>query len=137
MIERRLQTRGELFLREHAVGPHVAARQKIAVLGDVRVERHLVGAVPPAPEAMAVARLVYGDAIDPGSQARLAAEAMDGTEDTEENFLGEIERFVAVAEQVQRELEDHALMLADEIGAGGFVARGAALDEHGLAAADL
>ena len=69
-VERRLQPRRQLLLGEDAVGRRFARRQEIAVGGDVLVERHLIGAVAPAPEAMAVARLVDGDAIDPGAQAR-------------------------------------------------------------------
>ena len=60
----------------------------------------LIGAVPPPPEAMAVARLVDGDPVDPGAEARLAAEPVNGAEDAQEDFLGQVERFVAVAEQV-------------------------------------
>jgi hypothetical protein len=52
----------------------------------------------------------------------LAAEAMNRPEYAEEDFLGEIKRLLAIAEQVDRQLDDHPLVLADEIGAGGFVA---------------
>ena len=81
------------------------------------IERHLVGAVPPPPEAVPVAGLVHGDAVDPGAQARLAAESVDGAEDAQEDFLRQVERLVAVAEQVHRQLDDHALVIADELGA--------------------
>ncbi len=89
---------------------------------DVRVERHLVGAVTPAPESMAIPRLVDGNAINPGAQGRLPAEAGDGAKDAEEDFLGEVERLVAVAEQVHRQLDDHPLVLGDELREGHFVA---------------
>ena len=105
--------------------------------GDVLIERHLIGAVAPPPEPVAVARLVDGDAVDPGAEARLAAEAVNGAEDAEEDFLRQVERFVAIAEQVHRQLDDHPLVLGDQLGAGRFVAGGAALDERGLAAADV
>ena len=105
--------------------------------GDVLIERHLIGAVAPPPEAVPVARLVDGDAVDPGAEARLAAEPVDGAEDAQEDFLRQVERFVAIAEQVHRQLDDHALVLGDELGAGRFVAGGAALDERRLAAADV
>jgi hypothetical protein len=62
---------------------------------------------------------------------------VDGAEDTQEHFLREVERLVAIAEQVDRELDDHALVLADQIGKCGFVARRAPLDQCGLAAAQF
>ena len=105
--------------------------------GDVLIERHLIGAMAAPPEPVAVARLVHGDAVDPGAQARLAAEPVNRAEDAEEDFLGEVERFVAIAEQVHRELDDHPLVLGDQLGAGRFVAGGAALHERRLAAADV
>ena len=104
---------------------------------DVRHRANLIGAVAPAPEAVAVPRLIDGDAVDPGAKARLAAEAADGAEDAEEDLLGEVEGFVAIAEQVHRQLDDHPLMLGDELGEGGFVARCAPLDERRFAAADF
>ena len=106
-----LQPLRQLLLREHAIGRRLAARQELAVRGDVLIERHLIGAVAPPPEAVAVARLVDGDAVDPGAQARLAAEAVNGAEDAEEDFLRQVERFVAVAQQVHRQLDDHPLVL--------------------------
>ena len=42
-----------------------------------------------------------------------------------------------VAEQVQRELVDHALVLGDELRAGVFVAGRTALDEGGFPAPDV
>lgn len=67
----------------------------------------------------------------------MAPEPMERPEHTEEHFLGEVERLVAVAQQVDRELHDHPLMLRDELGAGGFFALGAAIDERRFAAADV
>jgi len=69
---------------------------------DVLIERHLIRTVAAAPEAVPVARLIHRDAIDPGPQARLATEPVNGAEHPEEDFLGKIERLVAVAEQVDR-----------------------------------
>src|SRR5439155_15022538 len=88
-------------------------------------------------EPVAVARLVHRDAIDPGAQARLAAEAVDGAEDAEEDFLGEVERLVAVAQQVHRELHDHALVLGNQIGARRLLARRTLLHERGFAPPDV
>ena len=46
----------------------------------------------------------------------------EGAEDPEEDVLGEVERLVAVAQQVVGQLEDHALVLVDQVDAGRFVA---------------
>ena len=54
---------------------------------DVLIERDLIRAVAPAPEPMTVARLVHGDPVDPRAEARLPAEAVNGPEDAEEDFL--------------------------------------------------
>ncbi len=104
---------------------------------DVLIERHLIRPVAPAPEAMAVARLVDSDAVDPGTQARLSAEPMDGTKDAEEHVLGEIKGLVAVAEEVDRKLNHHSLVLRNELGAGQFVAGRATLHKRRLTAVDV
>ena len=106
--------------------------RQIAVVADVLVERHLLRAVATPPPALAVPRLVDDDAVDPGAERGLAAEGVNGAEDPQEDFLREIERFVVVAQQVERQLVDHALMLVDQLGAGILVARGAALDQRAL-----
>ena len=130
-----LQPRGQLLLGEHAVRRRLAARAELAVRGDVLIERHLIRAVTPPPEPVPVARLVDGDAVDPGAEARLAAESVNGAEDAEEDFLRQVQRFVAIAEQVHGQLDDHPLVLGHELGAGRFLAGGAALDERRLTAA--
>ena len=137
VIERLLQLRGQLLLREHAVGRFLPARWKVAVRGNVLFERHLIGAVTPAPETVPVPRLVDGDAVDPGPQARLTTEPVNGPEDPEEHFLRQVERFVAIAEQVHRQLNDHSLVFADQLGAGRLVARRTPLHEGGLPAVDV
>ena len=105
--------------------------------GDVLIERHLIGAMTPPPEPMAVARLIDRDPVDPGAKARLAAEPVDGAKNPEEDFLREVQRFVAVAQQVHRQLDDHSLMLGDQLGARRLLALGAPLHERRLAAADV
>ncbi len=62
---------------------------------------------------------------------------MDGAEDPQEHFLGDVERFFAVAEQVEGKLEDHPLVLHDEFRAGRLVPGGAALDERRFPSAQL
>jgi hypothetical protein len=105
--------------------------------GDVLLERHLVGTMPAPPEPVPVPRLVHGDSVDPGAQARLAAEAMDGSEDPEKDFLGKVERFLAIAKQVHRQLDDHPLMFADQVRARSLVASGTPLNEAGFAAVNV
>lgn len=97
------------------------------------VERHLVGSTPAAPEAVPVASLVDCDAIDPGTKRRLTSELADRAEHPDEDVLREIERLVAVAKQVHRELDDHALVLSDQIGKRQLISSGAPLNEFGLA----
>jgi hypothetical protein len=86
---------------------------------------------------MAIPRLVHRDAVDPRAQAGLSSESMDGAEHAQEDFLGKVERFIPVAEQVDGQLNDHTLMLADEIGARDLVARCAPLHERRLTSADV
>ena len=107
----------------------------IAFVGNIPVVPRTVDIGPAAapPPALAITRLVDGDAVDPGLQRRLPAERRQRAEDAEEDFLGEIEGFVTVAEQVQGELEHHALVTRDQLGAGGFFAGGTALNQRCLA----
>jgi len=53
----------------------------------VLIERDLIGAMPSPPETMPIARLVYRDAVNPCPQARLSAEPMDCSKDTEKDLL--------------------------------------------------
>jgi len=62
---------------------------------------------------------------------------MDGAEDPEEDLLRQVQRFVAVAEQVHGKRDDHPLVLGNELRACRLLARSAALDERGFAAADV
>ena len=80
--------------------------------------------MPAPPPALTVARLVDDDAVDPGAKLGLSAELREGPEDPHENILGQIERLVAVPQQVKRQLVDHPLVLGDEFGAGGLIALG-------------
>ena len=104
---------------------------------NVLIERHLILAVTPAPEPVPVARLVHGDAVDPGAEARLAAEPVNGAEHPQEHFLRQVQRFVAVAQQVHRQLDDHPLVLGDQLGARQLLAGGTPLDERRFAAPDV
>jgi hypothetical protein len=67
----------------------------------------------------------------------VTAKAVNRAEDAQEHFLRQVERLVVVVEQVQRELVHHALVLADELRAGVFVAGGTPLDQRRFAPADV
>ncbi len=135
MVERELQPGCELFLRQHVMGGRVAAALEIAVRRDVLIERHLVRLMAAPPGAMSIARLVDGDAVDPRPQARLASEPVNRPKDPEEDFLGKVEGLLAVAEQVQRKLDDHALVLGHQLREGRIVVGGAPLHERRFTAA--
>ena len=82
-----LQPRRQLLLGEQAVRRGLPIRTELAMGGDVLIERHLIRAMTPPPEPVAVARLIDGNAIDPGAEARLAAETLDRTENAQEDLL--------------------------------------------------
>ncbi len=107
------------------------------MIADVLVERDLLRAMPPAPPALAVSGLVHDDPVHPGAQGRVAAEAVNGAENAEKHLLRKVERFVVVAEEVQRKLVDHALVLAHQLRAGLFVARGTTLNQRGFTPSDV
>ena len=54
--------------------------------------------------------------------------SVNGAENAEKDFLGEVEGLVAVAQEVQGELVDHAFVAGYQFGAGGGLSRGTALD---------
>jgi hypothetical protein len=62
---------------------------------------------------------------------------VNGAEDAKEDFLGEIQSLVAVAEEVHGQLNHHALVFSDQIGAGRLIAPCAALHKRCLTAADF
>jgi len=65
------------------------------VRSDVRVERDLVVSMAAPPETMTIAGLVDGDTVNPGSQARLATEPVDGSKDSKKDFLGKVQGLFA------------------------------------------
>ena len=67
----------------------------------------------------------------------MAAEGLDGAKHPQEHLLRQIEGFVVVAQQVERQLVDHPLVLVDQVGAGVLVVRGAPLNQQRLTAADV
>ena len=54
---------------------------------------------------------------------------MNGAEHAEEDILGKVEGFVAIAQKVHGELHHHALVFGNKLGAGRFVLRDTPLDE--------
>ena len=62
---------------------------------------------------------------------------MQRAEDPQEDFLRQVERFFAVAQEVGREAQHQAVVLEDEGRMGRLVAGQAALDERSFAAGDL
>src|ERR1700716_834439 len=62
---------------------------------------------------------------------------MNGSEDAQEDFLRKIQGLVAITEEVDCELNNHPLVLGNQLGAGLLVARSAALDERRLASTDV
>ena len=115
----------------------VARLPQLAVLEHVLFELHLIGAPAPTPPALAVAGLIDGDAIDPGAERRLAAERGNRAEDPQEDFLRQVEGLVAVAQQVEGQLENHPFVAGDQFGAGHLLAGGAALNQRGFAGANF
>ena len=62
---------------------------------------------------------------------------MNRPEDAEEDFLRKVERLVAIAQQVHRQLDDHPLVFGHQLGAGSLVPGRAALHERRFATADF
>jgi hypothetical protein len=52
----------------------------------------------------------------------MSAEPVNRAKDSQEDFLRQVERLVAVTEQVDCQLDHHPLMLADQLGARRLVA---------------
>src|SRR5262245_52311957 len=122
---------------QEAIWCGFARRRHVAELTEVIVERHLICTSPSPPPALPVARLIDDDAIDPGPQCRLSPEAREGAEHSQEYLLRQVERVVAVAEQVNGQTVDHPLMSGNEFCASVFVASGTATDEGGFLAIDV
>src|SRR6478672_422211 len=89
--------------------------------------------MPTPPPPLTVPCLVDDDPVNPGPQARLPAEGVDGPEHAQEHFLREVEGFVVVVQQVQRQLIHHALVLVDQLRTRVLVPRRTPLDERRLA----
>ena len=98
------------------------------------LEGHLLAAMASPPPALPVRRLIDDDPIDPGAERRPAAELRKRSKDAKEHFLGEIQCLLRIAEQVQRELVDHPLVVGHQPGARFFVTRGTLLHQRPVGA---
>jgi hypothetical protein len=67
----------------------------------------------------------------------LAPESGDRPEHPEKDLLREVERFLAIAQQVDRQLDDHPLMFGDELGTGGLFAHCTPLHQRRFADANF
>ena len=132
-----LQAAGKFFLRQQPVRRRLASGRTLTTRRFVLIERDLIGAVAAAPKTLAVAGLIDRDAVHPGAKARLTAEMVDRAENPEEDVLGQIQRLVAIAKKVHRELDDHPLVLGHKFGVRAFVTARAALRQGGIPAANF
>ena len=62
---------------------------------------------------------------------------MNGAEHPQEHFLRQVQRFVAVAQEVHCQLHDHPLVLGNQLGAGQLLPGGTPLNERRFAAPDV
>jgi hypothetical protein len=82
-----------------------------------RVDGELLALVAVPPAAL-VAGLMQGDAVDPGAEAGVAAEAGDVAEDLDEDLLRDVGGVGRVAEVARDERVDRVAVLRDEQGKG-------------------
>ena len=69
---------------------------------------------------------IHGDAIQPGGELRVLAEAVEGTVNLDEHFLRNVLRIVVIARELIGDPVDHGAVLFHERLKGGRVAaRGA------------
>jgi hypothetical protein len=101
------------------------------------VERDQIRSPTPPPPPLPIADLIDDDAVNPGAQSRLAPEPGERPKDAQKNLLRHIERFVAVAKEMECEVEDSALVRSHEIGARRLIAGDTPLDERSLAAVNF
>src|SRR3954466_2795008 len=80
------------------------------IVGGVERDRHI--APPAPPPAPTIARLVDGDAINPGFQTGVAAKAVDALKRPQKSFLRQIARFFRVRRQSEKQGVNVARMLA-------------------------
>src|SRR5574341_2419380 len=96
----------------------------------MRFERNLITSVPSAPPTLPIPRLIYGNAVNPRPQRGLTTEAMQRSKDSQEDFLRQIEGFVAISEQMAGQPEYHAMVLRNKECTCILVARDTALHEQ-------
>src|SRR5215212_1320594 len=132
------QPRTDLLPGELAVWRvHVLAKDHLAVIANVLVERHLIGPCPPAPPALAVTDLIDDYAENPGTKRRLTAKAVQRPEHAKKDFLRQVERFFPIAKQVRGEAQHEPMMFQHERRVRLFVTRKTTLNQAGFAAGNF
>src|SRR5258706_744189 len=107
------------------------------MFADVLIQRNLIRASFAPTPALPIPDLIDDDAENPGAQARLRAEAMERPEDAEKHFLGNIERFLTIPQEMRGKPQDHPMVLEDEGGVGRFIAGETTLNQRRLSGGDL
>src|ERR1043165_8994579 len=95
----------------------------------LRVERERGIAAASAPPTPAIARLVDGDAINPGLQVGVAAKAINTLEDAQESLLRQIPSLFRIFRQAIEQGVNIARTLFDEAVEGGRLARSQSFNE--------
>ena len=125
-LERGADAVGRLPLLEQRIRQRRPPRLRyVAMGGDVLLKRDLLLPTPPTPPSPTIGRLGDHDAVDPGAERGVAAKLWQRSEDPEEDFLREIQRLLGIAEEVERQMMDHALVVGHETGARRLIAGGA------------
>src|SRR5262245_47761513 len=99
-VERLPDERGGFLAGQQPVREHVTLGLDVPELLQMLVERDLARTVTTPPPALSSASLIDDDAVDPGAQGRLPAEAGQRAEDAQEYFLRQVQGFVGVAKKV-------------------------------------
>src|SRR6185503_11072070 len=101
-------------------------------MSTVRIQRD--GCVSPSspPPAPTIARLIDGNAVDPGSQVRFTTKLTDALKRPQKRFLCQVARFFAVFSQAIKQAIDLAGALGDQDFEGGRVALLQSFNELGL-----
>src|ERR1043165_4070251 len=87
-----------LLLRTDGLGAQAQAQWTLMSFA-LRVERERGIAAASAPPTPAIARLVDGNAINPGLQVSVAAKAINALEDAQESLLRQVARFLGIFRQ--------------------------------------
>src|ERR1043165_1434779 len=117
-----------LLLRTDGLGAQAQAQWTLMSFA-LRVERERGIAAASAPPTPAIARLVDGNAINPGLQVSVAAKAINALEDAQESLLRQVARFLGIFRQPIEQGENIARTLFDEPVEGRRLARSQSFNE--------